>query len=406
MFKTVKKWVPDKIYLKRRFKKEMGYSLNLNDPKTFNEKLQWLKLYDRNPVYTDMVDKYKVKEYIGNIIGKKYIIPTLGIWEQFDDIDFNKLPDKFVLKCTHDSGGLVVCRDKSSLNLELVKQKFKKSLADNFYYMGREWPYKNIKPRIIAEQYMEEDERDYTLLGFKNHPRLRLIYSQYEDQKNLKENFYMESVNFSASKHYETLKNAASKLLKKIQFSRIDYYKIDEKKYLIEITGNNNGDILNVAGLTKLYGGYIEKIEDLTIIYTFSNSLKSDEKALIDYKFFCFDGYVESVMVCTGRETGNTAFYFFDRDWNLKRYNIRGMNAPVGFTLPKPKKMEEMFMLAEKLSQGIPFVRVDLYCINELIYFGEMTFYPDSGLDKNLTSEADNYWGSLLKLVRYEEDNK
>lgn len=174
MFKTVKKWVPDKIYLKRRFKKEMGYSLNLNDPKTFNEKLQWLKLYDRNPVYTDMVDKYKVKEYIGNIIGKKYIIPTLGIWEQFDDIDFNKLPDKFVLKCTHDSGGLVVCRDKSSLNLELVKQKFKKSLADNFYYMGREWPYKNIKPRIIAEQYMEEDERDYTLLGFKNHPRLRL----------------------------------------------------------------------------------------------------------------------------------------------------------------------------------------------------------------------------------------
>lgn len=123
--KKIKDMIPDSIYLKMRFKKSMGYSLNLKEPKTFNEKLQWLKLYDRNPEYTTMVDKYAVKKYISEKIGAEYIIPTLGVWNSFDEIDFDALPDQFVLKCTHDSGGLVVCRDKSSLDMDAARKKLK-----------------------------------------------------------------------------------------------------------------------------------------------------------------------------------------------------------------------------------------------------------------------------------------
>lgn len=146
----------DAAYLKRMFEIAMGYKLNLNNPQTYNEKLQWLKLYDHNPIYTVMVDKYAVKDYVANIIGYKYIIPTLGVWDKFEDIDFDVLPNQFVLKCTHDSGGLVICKDKSKFNINLARKKINSSLKQNFYYYGREWPYKNVKPRIIAEKYMEQ----------------------------------------------------------------------------------------------------------------------------------------------------------------------------------------------------------------------------------------------------------
>ena len=122
----------------------------------------------------------------------------------------------------------------------------------------------------------------------------------------------------------------------------------------------------------------------------------------IDYKFFCFDGVAESVMVCTERETGHPKFYFFDKEWNLKKYNIRGKEAPEGFTLPKPDCIDEMFAIAEKLSKGIPYVRVDLYCIDGLVYFGEMTFYPDSGFDANLLKESDAHWGENVDSSRKE----
>ena len=150
------KLIPDSIYLKNAYKKIMGKNLNLRTPKTFNEKLQWLKLHNRNPLYTTLVDKYAVKNWAARQIGDSYIIPTLGVWDKFEEIDFEKLPNQFVLKCTHDSGSYFICKDKSKLDKIEAQKRFTKALKRNFFYSGREWPYKNVHPRIIAEQYMED----------------------------------------------------------------------------------------------------------------------------------------------------------------------------------------------------------------------------------------------------------
>lgn len=159
-------YLPDKMNLKINFRLKMGKKLDLDNPKTYNEKLQWLKLYDRKPEYTNLVDKYEVKKIVADLIGEEYIIPTLGIWDSADDIDFEQLPDQFVLKCTHDSGGIVICKDKSSLDQENAREIMRKGLKRRYYKYNREWPYKNVKPRIIAEKYMV-DESGYELKDYK-----------------------------------------------------------------------------------------------------------------------------------------------------------------------------------------------------------------------------------------------
>lgn len=180
-------WIDDKTYLRIKYFLKMKRILHLKSPRTFNEKLQWLKLYDRNPEYTTMVDKYAVKRYVADKIGEQYIIPTLGVWKKFDDIDFDKLPNQFVLKCTHDSGGLVICRDKSKLDIDAARKKISVSLNSNYYYSGREWPYKNVPPRIIAEQYMEDKQlgelRDYKFFCF-NGKAIFLYLSEGSHTKN------------------------------------------------------------------------------------------------------------------------------------------------------------------------------------------------------------------------------
>ena len=158
-------FIPDELYLKIIYKRTMKKSLNLNNPKTFTEKIQWLKLHDRKPEYTVMVDKYAVKKWVADRIGEQYIIPTLGVWKHFDDIDFDKLPEQFVLKCTHDSGGLVIVTDKKKLDKDSAKRKLEKSLKRNYYWDGREWPYKNVPPQIIAEKYMTDEVEDFCLDG-------------------------------------------------------------------------------------------------------------------------------------------------------------------------------------------------------------------------------------------------
>lgn len=424
MNNNISKFIPDSIYLKRKFRKIMGYPLNLKDPKTFNEKLQWLKLYNRNPEYTTLVDKYAVKKYISEKIGAEYIIPTLGVWNSYDEIDFDALPDQFVLKCTHDSGGLVVCRDKSSLDMDAARKKIETSLSNNFYYMGREWPYKDVPHRIIAEQYMADDLRDYKLFCFDGVPRMTLVCSERFTKDGLKEDFYDEAWNhlnvqrpahgnailpIQRPKQYELMKKLAAKLSEKMPFARIDFYEINEKVYFGEITFYPASGFegfkpeewdLKLGEWIKLPtgGGYRLNSDDCSIIISNSFYNNKETKALVDYKFFCFNGVAESVMVCTERETGHPKFYFFDKEWNLKKYNIRGKEAPEGFTLPKPDCIDEMFSIAEKLSKGIPFVRVDLYCIDGLVYFGEMTFYPDSGFDVNLLKESNEHWGEMLIL--------
>lgn len=165
----------DEEYLKIAFKAFHGYEPDLNYPKTLNEKLQWLKLHDRKDAYTVMVDKYEAKKYVGEIIGKKYIIPTLGVWEHFDDIDFSKLPLSFVLKCTHDSGSVVIVKDKARWDKDAAKKILERGLKKNYYWSGREWPYKNVKPRIIAEKLVDLNPVDYKWICINGDPKLLCI---------------------------------------------------------------------------------------------------------------------------------------------------------------------------------------------------------------------------------------
>lgn len=166
----LKALLPDKLYLQLIYRRRYGRWLNLKRPETFNEKLNWLKLYDRNPFYTTLVDKYEAKRYVGGVIGEEYIIPTLGIWESADEIDFDVLPKQFVLKCTHDSGSIIICKDKKTFDKENAQKQLGKSLRHNYYLNGREWPYKNVKPRIIAEEYLcdesETELKDYKFFLF------------------------------------------------------------------------------------------------------------------------------------------------------------------------------------------------------------------------------------------------
>lgn len=249
------KFLSDEAYLKFGYRAKFGKKLNLNDPKTFNEKLQWLKLYDRKPEYTTMVDKYAVKDYVADKIGEEYIIPTLGVWDKFDDIDFDKLSEQFVLKCTHDSGGLAICRDKSSFDQKAAKKKIEKSLKYNYYKNGgREWPYKNVPPRIIAEQYMEDEKthelRDYKFFCFDGEVKALFIASERYSNEETKFDFFDADFNHlpftnghpnakvlpEKPENFEEMKELAAKLSKGIPQARIDFYEVNGKTYFGEIT--------------------------------------------------------------------------------------------------------------------------------------------------------------------------
>ena len=173
----------------------MGYKMDWKNPQTYNQKLQWLKIYDRNPLYTTLVDKCEVKKYVADKIGEQYIIPTLGVWDSFDDIDFDALPDQFVLKCTHDSGGLAIVKDKSNFDKEKASKMFKIALSRNPYNVSREWSYKNVKPCIIAEVYMEDENEpggltDYKFFCFNGNLEMLYVSQGWEDHSTATISFY------------------------------------------------------------------------------------------------------------------------------------------------------------------------------------------------------------------------
>ena len=268
----------DELYLKIVYWLSMGKRLNLKNPKTFNEKLQWLKLYNRKPEYTIMVDKVKAKEYVAKIIGKEHIIPTLGVWDDPDEIDFDALPNQFVLKCNHNSGmGMCICRNKSKLDIAKVKRELRKGLRQDYYMTNREWPYKNVPRKIMAEKFMQDGNKP-----------------------------------------------------------------------------------------------------DLT-----------------DYKFFCFNG--EPKMMYVSHDNAEHATTdFFDMDYN--RLPIR-MKVPNSEVLPEqPKEFEEMKQYARQLSKNMPFLRVDVYVICHVVYFGELTFFHNSGLTPIRPTEWEYKIGKWLKL--------
>lgn len=279
--KRASRILSDKSYIKLIWFRKFHKIPNLKNPQTFNEKLQWLKLYDRKPIYTTMVDKYEAKKYVADIIGEEHIIPTLGVWDRFDDINFDELPNEFVLKCTHDSGGLVICRDKSKLDINAAKKKIERSLKTNYYWSGREWPYKNVKPRIIAEKFMTDEN------------------------------------------------NAAS---------------------------------------------------------------------IMDYKFYCFDGEPRFLYISTGLEDHSTAHIsFVTLDWNFAPYQ-RSDYPPFEVLPPKPTKFDEMLEYCRKLSCGQSFLRVDLYQINNVVYFSELTFSPCGGMMPFKDFTHDKIIGDMIKL--------
>lgn len=273
----------DAFFLKTVFKERMGYPLDLNTPRTYSEKLQWLKLYNRRQEYIQMVDKVEAKKFVSDIIGEKYVIPTIAVFDRVEDIDFNSLPNQFVLKCTHDSGGIVVCKDKSKLDKNAALDKLARGLKENYYYHNREWPYKNVKPRIIAEQYMSD----------------------------------------------------------------------------------KNG-VLN------------------------------------DYKWFCFDGIPRAMFIATDRfnKQEETKFDFYDMDFRHLPFTNGHPNSSK--PLSKPGCFEEMKYLAEKLSHGMPHVRVDLYDVDGDVYFGEMTFFHWSGLMPFEPIEWDYKFGEWIDLSKVE----
>lgn len=186
--------MPDREYLQRRFQAELGKSLDLDNPQTFNEKLQWLKLYNRKPEYTMMVDKYKVREYIAQTLGEEYLIPLLGVWDDPDEIDFDALPDQFVLKCNHNSGlGMCICKDKSKLDISKVRAELRKGLKENYYIRHREWPYKDVPRKIIAEKYMVDDSNcgeltDYKFFCFNGVPKF--MYISNDNSENATTDFF------------------------------------------------------------------------------------------------------------------------------------------------------------------------------------------------------------------------
>ena len=286
------KFIPDKLCVRILYRIYTHKKLNVDNPKTFSEKLQWLKLFDHNPCYTQLVDKYESKIIVGKLIGQEHIIPTLGVWDSFDEIPFDKLPNQFVLKCTHDSGGLIVCKDKKKFNIEEARKKIVACFKRNYYWAAREWPYKYIKPRIIVEEF----KTDTHVLG--------------------------------------------------------------------------------------------------------NPALDKNADGLLDYKFYCFGGepkflYVAFANMKNGIKKDLLTFY--DLEWKATPF-YRLDHEPLPFTIEKPDKFEEMLDIARKLSKGIPFVRVDLYYLNNQVYFSEMTFTPGSGFGPFKPDEWERKLGDWIIL--------
>ena len=262
----------DEEFLKKVFPKYMGYPLDLENPKTFSEKLQWLKVNYREPIQTVMVDKHEAKHFIAHRVGDQYIIPTLAVWDSVEDIDFDALPNQFVLKCTHDSGGIVICKDKSSLDREAAKAKLRASLKRDYSKIAREWAYQNVPRRIIAEKYISElgndDLLDYKMYSFHGEPKLTVVCSDRFSKTGTRMNFY--DINwdpmgihfghypplpkeFPKPATYEEMKRLTAELSKDCPFLRVDFYEIKGRLYIGELTFFPGAGLEQFCPMTKDY---------------------------------------------------------------------------------------------------------------------------------------------------------
>ena len=251
--------IPDKIYLKILYRIKTGRKLHIDNPQTYSEKVNWLKIYDRNPLYTRLVDKYEVRSYVSNLIGEKYLFPLLGVWDSFEEIDFSKMPNRFVLKCTHDFGSVVIVNDKSLFDVEAAKDTINNELKYNFFYRGREWAYKNVKPRIIAEKNMQiGNERliDYKYFCFNG--KVKFMFIAQGRGQDLRFDFFDRDYNHlpvtngvpnadsipPKPEKFEEMVELAEQLAKDINNVRVDLYNIGDDIYFSEMTFYHNGGMV------------------------------------------------------------------------------------------------------------------------------------------------------------------
>ena len=256
------RWMNDKMFIKFLYRGHMGKKLNLKNPHSFSEKLQWLKLYDHQDIYTILVDKYAVRNYIRDKIGEEYLIPLHGKWDRVEDVDFESLPNQFVLKCNHDSGSVIACYDKSKFDIDAAKKKLKKCLSNGTYWYTREWPYKNIKPCIIAEKYMEDETyhelRDYKFFCFDGVPKAMFIATErLNPDKPTAFDFFDMDFNHLPIKqghpnadkipdkphNFEEMKELAKVLSEGFPHVRVDLYEINGKVYFGELTFYHFGGV-------------------------------------------------------------------------------------------------------------------------------------------------------------------
>lgn len=247
-------WVPDKVHLKLLYRARIGARLDLEHPTGFNEKLQWLKLYDRNPLYTRLVDKCAVKEWVADRIGSQYVTETYACWSRVEDIDISCLPERFVLKTNHDCGGIAICRDRASFDLDAAKKKLAKHMKRNYFWDGREWPYKNVKPCVFAEEYLEADASgdlpDYKLFHFSNGRIVTLLTTDRFTKAGLTETFFDEEwrpLELSEGGHprrpdasipgrFTEMKRLSDRLADKFPFVRVDFYESEGRLLFGEMT--------------------------------------------------------------------------------------------------------------------------------------------------------------------------
>lgn len=247
------KFIPSSLYLKCVYSASMDKKLDLKNPMTFNEKIQWLKLYDKNSQYINLVDKYEVRKFVKETIGEEYLIPLVGVFDNFDEINFDDLPNEFVLKCSHDSGSVLICRDKSKFDISKAQKKMKRHLKRNYYWHAREWCYKKVKPRIICEKFMMDEShkelKDYKVFCFNGKPRL--IQVDFDRFASHKKNIYTtewEFVDVSINhpnqptlqipkpERLDDMLYFARVLSRDIPFVRVDFYSINNRLYFGEMT--------------------------------------------------------------------------------------------------------------------------------------------------------------------------
>lgn len=333
----LKKCVPDKWYLTIQYRCFCGKFINWKNPKTFNEKLQWLKVYNRKPEYTMMVDKVKVKDYVAQKIGEQYVIPTLGVWDKPEDIDFDALPNQFVLKCNHDSGSICICRDKKTFDKSKAVSKLKAAMKRDMYWDGREWPYKNVEKKIFAEKFMMEA------------PSF--------------------CINDNANQKPEAL---------------IDYkfFCFNGKPKVLFVASDRANKVC-----FDYYDMHLNHLDSIA------------ENDLRDYKFFCFDGVPTYCQVISDRNT-DEKIDFFDMQWE-HLVGLVGLNDNVQNSeqdIPCPDSFSEMRLLAAKLANKLPFSRIDFYEINHRPYFGEITFFPADALGSFRPMDWNDRMGDMITL--------